>query len=125
MIHQKLKMPGIERIRTRFLEMLRDRQIAIAEYAIIAWESYELDEINGSLESARTLLHQIAGTAGSLGFEDLGHEARNVETEIDAHLSGADADLAICPGALIFHMDNFVQLCQSLIEVHPEVVHVP
>ncbi len=114
MIHQKLELPGIERIRTRFLELLRERQVSIAEHALTAWESDELEKINGSLASARTLLHQIAGTAGSLGFEELGQEARTVETEIDDHLNGVDADLAICPGALIFHMSNFVQLCQTL-----------
>ena len=121
-MHQKLTLPGIDRIRSRFLEMLKTRQISIAEYALTAWESYELEEINGSLTLARTLLHQIAGTAGSLGFEDLGNQARSIETEIDAHLAGPDADLAICPSPLFFQLDSFVQLCQTVLDAHPETL---
>lgn len=122
MIHQKLELPGLDRIRTRFLEMLKDRQVAIAEHALVAWESYELDEINTSLASASTILHQIAGTAGSLGFEELGVTARTVEIAINDHLNGMDADLAICPGALIFHMDEFVQNCEKVIAAYPQLV---
>ena len=125
MMHQKLKLPGIDRIRSRFLEMLKTRQISIAEYTLVAWESHELEEVNGALVSARTLPHQIAGTAGSLGFEDLGNEARSIETEIDEHLNGPDADLAICPGPLFFHLDGFVQLCQTVLDAQPETTVEP
>ena len=37
-MHQKLELPGIERIRARFLEMLEQRQSALAEHALAAWE---------------------------------------------------------------------------------------
>jgi len=124
MIQQKLELPGIDRIRTRFLEMLEDRQAAIAEHALTAWETDELDELNGNLANARTILHQIAGTAGSLGFDTLGNEARQCELQIDAHLNGPDADLAICPSDLIFAMDDFIQSCGLLIEQHPRLVRV-
>ncbi|WP_372991529.1 phosphorelay protein [Sulfitobacter sp.] len=123
MIQQKLELPGIERIRNRFLEMLKDRQYAIAEHALIAWESDELDEINSNLDNARTVLHQIAGTAGSLGFKDLGTQARACEIEIDAHLNGPDADLAICPSPLIFLIDQFVQESEALIAANPQSVN--
>ncbi len=122
MIQQKLELPGLDRIRTRFLDMLQDRQSAIAEHALTAWESDSLEEINGSLASARTILHQIAGTAGSLGFNDLGTQARTCEVEIDAHLNGPDADLAICPASLIFQMDNFLQKSEVLIAENPQRV---
>lgn len=114
MIQQKLELPGIDRIRSRFLEMLRDRQAAIAEHALIAWEGETVEVINGNLTSARTILHQIAGTAGSLGFDALGTEARACEVKIDEHLNGPDADLALCPADLVFAMDSFVQTCDEL-----------
>ncbi len=122
MIQQRLDLPGIDKIRARFLEMLKDRQCMIAENALIAWESDKLDEINGSLANARTILHQIAGTAGSLGFDALGAEARACEAAIDGHLNGPDADLAICPSDLIFGMDDFVQSCGDLIDQLPQSV---
>ena len=122
MIQEKLELPGIERIRARFLDMLKDRQSAIAEHALIAWESDVLDEINGNLAGARTILHQIAGTAGSLGFKDLGVRARACEVEIDAHLNGPDADLAICPATLIFVMDTFLQESEALIAANQQTV---
>ena len=122
MIQQKLELPGIDRIRTRFLEMLRDRQSAIAEHALFAWEGHTLEEVNGNLTSARTILHQIAGTAGSLGFNALGTEARSCEIKIDEHLNGPDADLALCPAELIFVMDGFVQTCDDVF--NSEAQHV-
>ncbi len=122
MIQKKLELPGLDRIRTRFIEMLKDRQAAIAEHALTAWESDDLAEINGNLVGARTILHQIAGTAGSLGFDDLGTEARACELEIDDHLGGPDADLAICPAELIFHIDQFVQSSEALIADQPQLV---
>ena len=115
MIQQKLELPGIDRIRTRFLEMLRDRQSAIAEHALFAWEGHTLEEVNGNLISARTILHQIAGTAGSLGFDDLGHAARSCENDIVAHLTGPDNDLALCPDALLVQIDDFVEHCKGLL----------
>lgn len=122
MMHQKMEVPGLDRTRTRFFHMLQNRQAALANHALIAWESDKLHEINGNLARARNLLGHIAGTAGSLGFHDLGKHARIVETAIDDHLSGVDADLAICPAALIIHLDHFVQHCQTLIAANPDLV---
>lgn len=96
--------------------MLRERQATIAEHALVAWDGETLDEINGNLTSAKTILHQIAGTAGSLGFDTLGTEARTCEAKIDEHLNGPDADLALCPAELIFLMDSFVQACDTLFD---------
>jgi len=107
------ELPGLAKVRTRFLEMLVDRQALIAEHALSAWEGETLDDINGNLEAAKAILHQIAGTAGSLGFTDLGVAARACEGEVIAHLEGPDADLAICPGEIIYHMDLFVKQCEE------------
>lgn len=123
MIQQKLELPGIERIRIRFLQMLCDRQFAIAEHALAAWESDSVDVIHSNLVSARTLFHQIAGTAGSLGFEKLGDEARNSEIAIDKHLESAQAQVASCPSELIFGMDDFLKISQALIEENSELIN--
>ncbi|QFT59064.1 Hpt domain protein [Sulfitobacter sp. THAF37] len=107
------ELPGLAKVRARFLEMLADRQARIAEHALKAWDGETLEEINGNLEAAKAILHQISGTAGSLGFTDLGEAARASEAEVIAHLEGPDADLAICPGEIVHHMDLFVKHCED------------
>lgn len=109
------ELPRLEKVRARFIEMLADRQALIAEHALKAWEGETLQDINGNLESSKAILHQIAGTAGSLGFSDLGAAARACEGEVIAHLEGPDADLAICPGEIIYHMDLFVKQCEDML----------
>ena len=102
--------------------MLEERQSAIAGHALAAWDGETLEAINGNLASAQAVLHQISGTAGSLGFPALGKNARYVEMEIIAHLEGPDADLAICPGELIYHIDRFVTECREVIADQRELV---
>lgn len=109
------ELPGIDRVRGRFLDMLEQRQAAIAGHALAAWDGQTLEEINENLASAQAVLHQISGSAGSLGWADLGEAARECEMEIIAHLEGPDADLAICPGELIHHLDVFVTSCREVI----------
>ena len=114
-MHQKLELPGIERIRARFLEMLEQRQRALAEHALAAWEGTSLQEINDNLTEARRILHQIAGTAGSLGFDDLGTIARDNEVAIDTHLDGPNGKIASCPTEIIFGLDDFLKSSEALI----------
>ena len=114
-MHQKLELPGIERIRARFLEMLEQRQRALAEHALAAWEGTSLQDINDNLTEARRILHQIAGTAGSLGFDDLGTIARDNEGAIDTHLDGPSGKIASCPTEIIFGLDDFLKSSEALI----------
>jgi HPt (histidine-containing phosphotransfer) domain-containing protein len=110
------ELPGIDRIRKRFLEMLSERQTQIASHGLAAWDGKTVEEINSNLAGAQAILHQIAGSAGSLGFEELGQAARGCEMRIVDHLAGPDADLAICPVELISSLDTFVAACRKQIE---------
>lgn len=110
------ELPGIDRIRRRFIEMLSERQMQIASHGLAAWDGKTVDEINSNLAGAQAILHQIAGSAGSLGFDDLGKAARNCEIRIVDHLAGPDADLAILPVELISGLDSFVAICRQEIE---------
>lgn len=107
-------LPGLEKIRARFIDMLSDRQALIAQHALQAWDGETVEEINDNLLAAQGILHQIAGSAGSIGLKELGDTARACELEIEAHLEGPDADLAICPGELIFQVDDFVRSCLAI-----------
>lgn len=108
------EMPGMDRIRTRFVDLLADRKSSIALHALAAWDGESVAVINENLEQARCILHQIAGTAGTVGFPDLGTTALQCEAQIIAHLEGPYADLAICPGEIIWRIDTFVEACDAL-----------
>lgn len=108
------QMPGMDRIRARFIELLEDRKSNIAQHALAAWDGESVDVINSNLELARNILHQIAGTAGTVGHPDLGTIAQQCEAQIIAHLEGPYADLAICPGEIIWRIDTFVEACDAL-----------
>ena len=109
------QLPGLDRIRDRFVDLLEDRKSSIAQHVLTAWDGETTDEINGNLVSARNILHQIAGTAGTVGFHDLGTTAHQCEAQIIAHLEGPYADLAICPGEIIWRIDTFVEACATII----------
>lgn len=111
-----LQMPGIDHIRAHFVALLEDRSTSIAQHALAAWDGETVEDINGHLERARTTLHQIAGTAGTLGFDELGATAQRCEEQIIAHLEGPYADLAICPGEIIWCIDTFVEACTTITE---------
>jgi HPt (histidine-containing phosphotransfer) domain-containing protein len=108
------QLPGLDRIRCRFVELLEDRKTLIAQHALAAWDAQTADQINGHLEEARSLLHQIAGTAGTVGYPELGIIAQSCEAKIIDHLEGSYADLAVCPDEIIWRIDRFVEACGTL-----------
>ncbi|MEQ6249962.1 Hpt domain-containing protein [Sulfitobacter sp. HNIBRBA3233] len=110
-----LELPGLDRIRARFVELLDDRRTLIAQHALAAWDAETSEDINGNLEAAKALLHQIAGTAGTVGYPQLGSAAQQCEAEIIAHLEGDYADLAVCPGEIIWRIDGFVAACEEVV----------
>lgn len=108
------EIPGLDRIRVRFIELLNTRKADIAQYALAAWDAETAIEINANLEGARSILHQISGTAGTVGYPELGLTAQQCEAQIIAHLEGDYADLAICPGEIVWFIDTFVEACTAL-----------
>ncbi|QUJ76713.1 Hpt domain-containing protein [Sulfitobacter albidus] len=109
-----LELPGLDKIRARFVEMLEERSSRIAQHALAAWDAETAEEINRNLSDAKDILHQIAGSAGTVGFPELGAMAQECEMEIIAHLDGEYADLAVCPGQIIWRIDGFVASCLEL-----------
>ena len=105
---------GLERVRDRFVDLLEDRKNIIAKHALAAWDGETTDEINDNLKHAQNILHQIAGSAGTVGFPELGGTALLCEEQIIAHLDGPYADLAICPGEIMWCIDTFVEACAAI-----------
>jgi HPt (histidine-containing phosphotransfer) domain-containing protein len=75
-------LPGLDRVRDRFLTMLEDRKTNIASHAIAAWEADCVEDICAHLAAAQSILHQIAGSAGSLGFAATDPEYGYVPVEL-------------------------------------------
>ncbi len=108
-------LPGLEGIKIRFLVLLDERQGVIAHHALAAWESTDPSEVRHHLGTAQSTLHQIAGSAGSLGFNALGEAARDCENEIISHLEGPSGNNAIFSAEIMAKMDAFVSLSQALL----------
>ncbi|MDF1726477.1 MAG: Hpt domain-containing protein [Sulfitobacter sp.] len=109
------ELPGIARVRARFLDMLAPRQEKIAAHAVAAWDGQSHEDIAGNLVAAQSILHQIAGTAGSLGYAELGKKAQACERSIIDHLNSVEEEMRECPGNLIQAIDQFIQDCRQII----------
>ena len=74
---------GVERVRTRFLDMLVDQLGELAQL----WSPVKLDgdPDDHVLVTSSGILHKISGSAGTLGLADLGDAARACETAIISH----------------------------------------
>ena len=108
------ELPGLERIRGRFVQLLNTRKSRIAHHALAAWDAKNANDITANLEEARSILHQISGTAGTVGYPDLGILAQQCEARIIAHTEGPDARTAVCPDEIIWSIDSFVEACDTV-----------
>jgi chemotaxis protein histidine kinase CheA len=108
------ELPGMSEIRTRFIDLLAERREQIASHTVAAWDAKNPDDIKTNLAAAQATLHQIAGTAGSLGFGPLGDTARACEIRIIKHLEDNDGRSLTCPGDLIVELDEFVVQCRAV-----------
>lgn len=111
-----LEMANCNLIRHRFLNLLTERRVAIARHTLAAWDGETAEIINSNLEQARSILNQIADTAATAGYAELGITAQHCESQIIAHLEGPYADLAVCPGEIIWFVDTLVEACDNIAE---------
>ncbi|MCB1379401.1 MAG: Hpt domain-containing protein [Alphaproteobacteria bacterium] len=88
MMEAKTMMPGLERIRTRFLDMLSER---LTEIDRLCDPSVSGLSPRDALTQVQMILHKIAGTAGTLGMNDLGDKARAGENVIIDFLGSGGA----------------------------------
>ena len=106
---------GPDRLRLRFVQMLAERQSRIAAHALAAWDGESVEEVNINLSAAQFILSKIARSAGPLGFSELAQTAQHAADQVLNHLKGPDSDLAICPGELVFYLDESVAACRAAI----------
>ncbi len=97
------------------MSLLAERQISIAEHALAAWDSNDLVEWGFNLRIVQTVPHQIAGSAGSLGFHAIGDAARKFGGSIIDYLEGAVNEGRVLPVAILAELDNFIAMSQALL----------
>lgn len=83
MIHNAKLSKGLDRIRDRFLVQLVDRRELILRDTLSAVETDDPIQACKHLNAVSDVLHQIAGTAGTLGFAKFGLKARAIEQKIE------------------------------------------
>ena len=100
-------LPGIERIRARFIDLLGVR---LVEIDALCTDETDPRDMADRLKGAQTILHQIAGTAGTLGYTDFGDCARRCEEMIIAHLDGGRPRL----DAILRELGSFAETAEDL-----------
>jgi chemotaxis protein histidine kinase CheA len=71
---------GLEPIRERFVNLLASRNEEILNQLDVALE--QPAQATKALLIVEAVLHKVAGTAGTLGFDDLGERALSVEYKV-------------------------------------------
>lgn len=95
--------------------MLVERRDDIAQNISAAGTDTNESDTRAHLSAAQSTLHQIAGTAGSLGFAELGNAARDCEMQIIDHLKGDT--ITPCPAGLQAKVERFVMQCGEVLNV--------
>lgn len=112
--------PGLEPIRQRFRATLPERQSDVAHHALEAWNASQeggaAKTVAAHLEEVRNRLHTIAGSAGSLGFGELGEAAFHGEAEIISYLEREDGTPSQVPADVIYAIDSFIERCSAAID---------
>lgn len=104
-------LPGLERIRAHFLERLATSYQELSTCVIDALNTANPDSAGRSLTKASTILHKISGSAGSLGFEELGDAARRCEASVLGYLDTSTRHDKKRLEDVAFNISDFVYDC--------------
>ena len=105
-------IPGIGRIRARFLDMLPDRLNELEEFFTEMQEdSLDME----ALDQSQGILHKIAGTAGTLGLQELGDMARTCENNIVGLMKNGTPDLE----QVFIDLGRFFAIAEEALEDWP------
>jgi HPt (histidine-containing phosphotransfer) domain-containing protein len=104
---------GLAPIRDRFLLLLSERQDSIQQNLELAIQSDDLaDQYLAHIEAT---LHKIAGSAGTLGFSELGDRAKATETNIiSQRTNGATQYHDICFDIIAFLECSIEATCPAV-----------
>lgn len=100
---------GLQLIRIKFLTMLDER---LAEIFDLCEDGDVSLENRDTLLQVRSILHKIAGTAGTLGMQDLGQCARDCEMQIDQHVANGTPLV----GEIFESIADFAELAEAAMD---------
>lgn len=75
-------IPGLDRVRCRFLEKLNEREQRLSKAIATSRTSFSRRERAAALDECQQILHKLAGTAGTIGLHDIGEGAQYCEDAI-------------------------------------------
>ena len=106
-------LPGIEGIRTRFLERLVESHLIIEACATGAQQEVGTAEVHEHLHQASEILHKISGSGAPLGFVQLGDKARRCEHAIVAYIHNPSEKRPEVLDDIVRDLFDFVAYCRA------------
>lgn len=107
---EKSLSAGLAIVRRRFAATLPQRAIVLAR--LQRQLDGGVEQIN--IEESRIVLHQISGTAATLGFADLGDCARDCEESIERYREGQPLQRAALQSGLKSVLEQIDAACLAL-----------
>lgn len=102
---------GIQRVREKFIDSLLDR-ILLFETVAVAYA--QTGDHEKALKDLSREAHKITGIAGSLGFPDIGEQARQIEQIIGDGVKVPNPDLMRCAAPVLeTFLDNLEAILDS------------
>ena len=116
MTSHDLALPGLVLIRQKFLVRLAENQKDLEACVAIIDGGSDDASVRQNIQSAVAILHKVSGSAGSLGFAELGVLAHNCERTIRATLD-QDAPLGDADrNSVVTLLDDFIDACDQIEE---------
>ena len=106
-----LSLPGVAAIRENFIIQLEER---LARFETLCYVSMSDQDYAVALDEACAILHNLSGTAGTLGFPELGDKARLCEAAILSHQAGNGPSRQ----ELLVSLAEFAEMADDLLEQH-------
>jgi HPt (histidine-containing phosphotransfer) domain-containing protein len=101
----------IQRVRAKFIDSLLDR-ILLFETVTVAYA--QTGDHEKALKDISWAAHKITGIAGSLGFPDIGEQARQIEQIIGVGVKAPNPDTMRCVAPILeTFLDNLEELLDS------------
>ena len=102
---------GIQGVRGKFIDSLLDR-ILLFETVTVAYT--QTGDHEKALKDISMAAHKITGIAGSLGFSDIGEQARQIEQIIGVGMKAPNPDLMRCVAPVLeTFLDNLEAILDS------------
>ncbi|UTH46619.1 Hpt domain-containing protein [Loktanella salsilacus] len=105
---------GMSRLKKRFVETHYERHDRLEDLAVTLQQT---NPPASAAQEVESILHKIAGTAGSVGFKELGEAAQQVEVFIRDHAASNQAAIVKVLDAFL---DVSLEFCDPIEKLMPQ-----